>query len=409
MEKKKYKIVRYIYLIDPLIRSFLGHYFNYAFSLLTAAKKKNMEFKLLANVDCDPAISAILPYQPVFQKDEPVSFLGIKLPKLAGLHRPFRRFQEWRRTCAGLNRDDGIVFVDNCVAIELFFFAIGLLLKHFRPAPVFMIMLRIYYYNPATRKWKKETFILKLAFLILEIASRGKRVYLVSDSELLALRFVQLTDLPIHTVPIPHTSSKVCAADKKNHRGLRFAYLGHGDYYKGITFLAEAIHHLHNEGRLNGMEMFIQCYQTGKADERINSALADLRNLKSTSITVVEHPLDEAQYDLEMDRADLLLFPYLMDRSESTSGPFTEALALGKPVIVSDRTWASEQLKRFDGGGIICQSANGKDLARAMTEAKQNYQNILEKSEKAKTAWRAFHNSDNFMETLFSISATCVA
>ncbi|MBL7995942.1 glycosyltransferase [bacterium] len=404
MNEKKTQEIHYIYVVDPLIRSFLGHYFNYANSIFHAAVKAGLDFKLWANADCDPGISEELPTRFIFGKDEAPTLLGIRPPKMAGLHRPLKRLREWIKACRELDRPDGMVFVDNCVAIELLLFAIAVFLEKKVLSPVFIVMMRIYYYNPSTNRWKKETIILKLALYLLSKALKSKRIILVSDSALLASRFGRLTAMPIHTVPIPHTGigsneSKVTSATR-----LRFAYLGHGDYYKGITFLAEAIHELNAAGHLDRMEFFIQCYQPRTHDARIDKALNGLRQLSSKGVEVVEEPLDVSNYNLQMMRADVLLFPYLIDRGESTSGPFAEALALSKPVIVSAQTWASQQLEKFDGGGVICQSGSSTSLAQAMMEASNNYAKLAQKAEKARPNWAAFHNADNFINTLISVT-----
>lgn len=396
---------RYIYVVDPLIRSFLGHYFNYAHSIFEAAARKGLDFKLLANVECDPAISSKFPYKVIFGKDHPCTLLGIRMPKLAGLHRPLKRLREWTKACAEMDQADGMIFVDNCVAMELFLFALALYLKKGISSPVFLVMLRIYYYNPSTKRWKKETLILKLALYILGRVSNSTRIRLVSDSALLGRRFAQVTRMPIHTIPIPHTHIGSYKKKIKTSSVIRFAYLGHGDYYKGITFLADAIQGLNSAGYLTRMEFFIQCYQSGRHDVRIDHALNMLRDLRNRAIEVVEEPLDVENYNLQMSEADVLLFPYLIDRGESTSGPFTEALALAKPVIVSTKTWASQQLEKFDGGGVICRSNDSKDLAQAIIKVQENYTNLVLKAEKARSQWTAFHNADNFINTLISISA----
>ncbi|KAB2880966.1 glycosyltransferase [bacterium] len=406
MNEKITQEIHYIYVIDPLIRSFLGHYFNYANSIFHAAVKAGLDFRLLANAECDPGISEELPTRFIFSKDEAPRLLGIRPPKLAGLHRPIKRLNEWIKACRELDRPDGMVFVDNCVAIELLLFAIALFFEKKVLLPVFIVMMRIYYYNPSTNRWKKETIILKLALYLLRKTSNSKRIHLVSDSELLASRFGRLTKMPIHTVPIPHTHIGLNESNKKYSTRLRFAYLGHGDYYKGITFLADAIHELNAAGYLNRMEFFIQCYQSRTHDARIDKALIGLRQLNAKSIEVVEEPLDVNNYNLQMIRADVLLFPYLIDRGESTSGPFTEALALSKPVIVSAQTWASQQLEKFDGGGVICQSGSSTSLVQAMMEMSNNYAAIVKKAEKARLNWAAFHNADNFINTLTSVSVS---
>ena len=60
--------------------------------------------------------------------------------------------------------------------------------------------------------------------------------------------------------------------------------------------------------------------------------------------------MDENKHYMQMEKVDVLLFLYLVHRSEGSSCPFTEALALGKPVMMTAKSCLSDQLKNLMDG-----------------------------------------------------------
>ena len=84
------------------------------------------------------------------------------------------------------------------------------------------------------------------------------------------------------------------------------------------------------------------------------------------------------------------------------SGPFVEALALGKPVVVTEDTWMSAQLARF-GAGLTVRDRDPEDLARAICAARDGYEHLAEQASARQESWIAYHNPDNFVKELLKV------
>ncbi len=91
------------------------------------------------------------------------------------------------------------------------------------------------------------------------------------------------------------------------------------------------------------------------------------------NVTFLQETLSTDAYYRLLGQADAVLLPYdaKIYRSRS-SGVLTEALAAGKPVVVTENTWLSDQMTAF-GGGVICRSGDPADLARAIRELGADY------------------------------------
>lgn len=395
--------IKFLYLIDPVIKGFDGHYFNYANSIFKVLNKRGIEFKLFADEKCDSRIKESMPFCSVFHKKSLPHVFFIHSAILDLLYHWLRRIKEWRNVCNIITQPNGLVFIDNCFAIELLCLSIGILLSQKRRLKTFIIMLRVSYYNTRLNRWKDGAYKQKLALIVLNLLSKFNRIIFVSDSEILASRYSQFIKNPIYIVPIPHTLSSICQNVVQNRPTIRFSNLGFGSYFKGITYLVKAIQELHHSGLIKNVKFTIQCYQGINHDQKIDTAICDLKKLNCNAIKIIEQPLNEEEYIKEFDEADVLLFPYLADRGECTSGPFAEALAAGKPVIVTRGTWLSNQLEKFNSGGVICKSEDSRDLALSITKVKDGFIEHKSKSENAKIFWNKIHNADNFLKTIESI------
>ena len=101
--------------------------------------------------------------------------------------------------------------------------------------------------------------------------------------------------------------------------------------------------------------------------------------------------------------ADAVLCPYSKVRYQTTSGPFTEALAAGKPVMTVRDTWMSDQLAHF-GAGVICQSQKPETMMHAILQLKRDYSALSRKALETRSAWVSFHNPQNFLRELIRIT-----
>jgi glycosyltransferase involved in cell wall biosynthesis len=80
-----------------------------------------------------------------------------------------------------------------------------------------------------------------------------------------------------------------------------------------------------------------------------------------------------------------------------------DALAAGKPVVATQGTWMSEQLKDF-GAGTLCRDNDPAHLARAMIEAKESLPQLKRDAASGKQPWVDAHNTNLFVTSLLRIA-----
>jgi glycosyltransferase involved in cell wall biosynthesis len=109
-------------------------------------------------------------------------------------------------------------------------------------------------------------------------------------------------------------------------------------------------------------------------------------------VRIVEQPLSEREYYELLDQADIVALPFRRRiYAASTSGGFVEALAMGKPVVVTAGTWMSAQLERA-GAGLTCADGSGADLARALRAARAGRGELAARAAAQRASWLAYHN-----------------
>ena len=104
-----------------------------------------------------------------------------------------------------------------------------------------------------------------------------------------------------------------------------------------------------------------------------------------------------------MNKADLILLPYSQESySVQTSGIFTEALSMGKPVIVTDDTWMSYELKYFNcySNNLCFKNNNFEEFYKCFISITQNINNYKSKFEILKYKWNGYHSPENFFVIL---------
>ena len=245
-----------------------------------------------------------------------------------------------------------------------------------------------------------NSLLARLGFRLLERAAARNRVQLVTDSHRLAEDYKALTSLPIGVVPIPCGDRQPATAKPANgaKRPLRFVALGDAREEKGFLEILDAVQIVPTLQPEREIEFVLHAYAPGS--ERVRVALERFRELAPKNVTLVDVALPVSDYDALLDSADVVLLPYHAKFYRSrTSGPFAEAVAAGKPVIVTDGTWMAECARAL-GVGIICPDETPPSLAQAIIAAARDIEPLRRKAIEAAGRWSAYHNRARFMDAI---------
>jgi glycosyltransferase involved in cell wall biosynthesis len=401
-----------ICVVDPSLRDFVGHDFNYASNIGRAICARCLEFRVLAAGDCLPGIREALPIEPVFRPLPmgPSSRHNRAVRALEGYARLCSNYARFSSDLAAVDKSylDGrwILFMENANQFNLL--AWSRWLRRFQPtkSPAFAVMLRYSYFDKGRGRWRKSALLVRAALRTLEKASRNHRIHLVADSQELADEYRSLTRLPVSILPTPltcHLSSPRTVQPSSSSGATHVLLPGRPSLSKGVATFALAIKRLTEGGLCSGLTFTLQDYDTPFREPELARSIAMLQQLSLPNLNIIQKSLDEDGYYQLMSEADLIVLPYFQeDYHAMVSGPFVEALALGKPVVVTEHTWMSAQLKRF-GAGLTVRDRDAEDLARAICAARDGYQHLAEQASARQESWLAYHNPRNFVEELLKV------
>ena len=150
-----------------------------------------------------------------------------------------------------------------------------------------------------------------------------------------------------------------------------FAYLGHSRKEKGFHLLPKAIGILRSEGAQ--FDVVVQI-APNNVEPLIVSANEELCAL--SDVTIIAGALAPDQHNRVLASCDAVLLPYDPDMYRlGGSALFAEAIALGKPLIVSAGTVMEAAARRGECVARIC-NFNAADLARAMREVCSDFEEM---------------------------------
>lgn len=126
----------------------------------------------------------------------------------------------------------------------------------------------------------------------------------------------------------------------------------------------------------------------------------EIGKLAPDHVTLVSERLSEADYANMYRCLDAVLIPYPSPvYKEATSGIFAEAVALGKPTLITENSRMARELQKF-GGGLEIKPDDSRDLTAKTFALLADYEILAKKARDYSGKWREFHNSHALAETL---------
>lgn len=385
--------------VDPHLKDMMGHYFMYDYSLMEAARGRGFEFLVLGHKRVDPLVADVMPVRKVFSREIWQAFPRMRLVPRVGrqmdtLCSNLLFYWQLRRALRTSElTPESVVFSHMITTKQLLAWAWWFRILPQKRAPRLVLLFRY------SADWFEGSQVTTRAFRLLEKAANGSRIRICTDSERLSRDYAQFTRLPIDTVPIPHTQHSVIPGDGSPRlRGaMCLASLGNARDEKGFLEILGAIKLLYEAKQLDRFKFILQA---NHASFEIQSAIQEIEDLNVESVEFARETLSPDEYYRMLTKADAILLPYWRSIYRSrTSGIFVEALAAGKPVIVTEDTWMSDQLGRY-GGGLLCRDRDARHLRDKILELDGQYDYCAKRAATTRQAWLEKHNPDAFMEAL---------
>ena len=246
----------------------------------------------------------------------------------------------------------------------------------------------------------------------LRFLAHGHKIVLGAHTPDIAQLVHDRAGQPVYLLPLPFADRGNGPASENgpaepgdtSTRPLHVTYLGMATYHKGYDLVVEALEAL-QDLIVAGQVVFIVQFNSFLYDQQ---NLAWKRRLEahaatSVGLTLVEGALDNDAYADQILKADVVLVP---NRAEhyigALSGVFTEAVAIGKPVIVADGTNMAAELQKGVGAGVIFRNGDHKDLAHAIRKAVADYPVLRAQASAQADAWHERHSVTRYVDVLLN-------
>jgi glycosyltransferase involved in cell wall biosynthesis len=401
--------MRTLCIVDPALKDFVGHHFEYSRCLSECAAERGEPVLILAHRQPDERLVTALPIERVFRRS-PYDF-PTTIPIVRDVVNPnvqnYVFFQDLRQAMKGRCSSEWIVFAPAMTHNQIIGWAAWLQTIEASACPTVVLCVRNSYCQyPDPKRYNRRAWYAFVGFKWLErLASAGRRIHLTTDSECLALEFSRLTRLPMPILPTPHTK-RAGRLQQERNSVTRFVWLGGIRTDKGFLTFADAILSLEPELRSGCIEFVIQSNLDSQYDTETAAARERLKSASLPGVTLIERALSREEYSELLHGASAVVIPRLLQLYRSqTSGPFVEALAAGKPVVVTDESWMSDQLKRY-GAGVTFKDQNAESLADAMRALAGNYEDFRVRAEQSSREWSGIHNPDHLYDLLRNAGTT---
>ncbi len=345
-----------LFIIDPQLKNYQGHHFEYCQSVAEAAKRQGWEPVVFANKGFAITDTGDVPYQPVFR------------------HGQFdRQPNSWRLDmmraldAAKVSAADHI-FIHTIYMPELQ--QLLAIMEFYLPksAPHWHIVLRrdLEEYTIA-----EKYFMYNFYRAIAATPAFAEKVHFYGDTKELCDQYnayAQAANMQVAQLPIPQRHELLGAvetATKPADAPLVIAYLGDARNEKGYHFLPEAVAHVLRTTSRKVKFVLQSGFNIPGGEPGVKEAFDKLRAMPNVECPV--GPFSAPEYYGLLKSADIVVLPYNAQLyKRRSSGPLSEAIATGKVAVVPGRCWLSGQIDETRGVTFDAYSQLGAAICTAI-------------------------------------------
>ena len=395
-----------IHILDSTLIDKKGHHYEYVKSIFDELVSRDISTSVYCHVKAEKDIReyfhAILP----FTRD--IHSLVKPFPKLDKLNLAYNLlsanityYKDLKKIDLSRVGNSDIVLVHTINPNQLF----GLYFWYLSIKSInrpFVIVLFRYGIGDNPRMRRNNTILYRFFFFLI-LKLKENKVIFSSDSTTLSAEYKKLSGIDFFVFPIPHLPSLPNnTINKKDF--LTITYFGDARVEKGYCFLPYTINDVLSKN--NNIRFIIQSNLSETPSKEILNAKDQIRFFRD-NVTIIDKPLESNEYYHLLSQTDAVLLPYNPDIYHGrTSGILAEAIAFGKPAIVTKGTWLEQQVLEYNQCGVVMDNFRDMDLSNAIHKYIANHREYDERAKDASTKWNAFHNAkmyiDMIMESVFA-------
>lgn len=228
------------------------------------------------------------------------------------------------------------------------------------------------------------------------------RLHLYSDTRQLASQYNALIgEERVRVLPIPHCLEELAPRPHEEGAPLRLTYLGNARSEKGFDLLPDLVKALKPDFLSTGrVQILAQSNIPVSLEEAaVARAAAELARYPRTQVQLIDRELSLPEFQELIFSADIVLLPYRGDLyRRRSSGILVQALAAGKPVVVPEDSWLSEEAPQ----GSAVTFGVKRSFSEAVRSAIETYPQLAEAARAATDRVRQEHNADRLVQMLIS-------
>jgi glycosyltransferase involved in cell wall biosynthesis len=384
------------FLADPSLLSVSGHCWSYLRSLAQPVQKFGYEPVFLGNRAVDAPLREERSVWPLFQNWCDTRF-GTADRTFARHHKAILTDLREITRIFSVNRSD-VFFINT--------------LRHWSMAAVVDWLERL---QASQRPWvvlvlhftafpdpdapSESLKFFQFAFQRIETSKVRDRILLMADSEELIDEYRGINNrLTFALAPIPHAPARRPIAPR-TPCALNVGYVGEARENKGFHLLPYVVNCASRSRLADRIRFHIHAYSSEPHSPYHRQVLP---RLVRPNVELYRDQLSDDEYEDLLSRLEIVLFPYTRDNYHAqTSGIFSEAMALGKTVIVPRGTWMARQAAQF-GGGTAFSPEDPVDLWRQVARAVELHEHFAVDAKNRSERWKTFHNATNLVGKIFA-------
>jgi len=225
----------------------------------------------------------------------------------------------------------------------------------------------------------------------------ARRVIFLATTGLLAEELTGLlgTNVDAAPMPLPYGDPQLSSAAEHEPHLPRVVILGGTRREKGSHLIPAIVEACRSQVQA---EFVVQLANDTLTAEELEK-LATVGN--QTNVTVIRHPMTLPEYNATLNDADIALFPYeVIPYRKRTSGVFAEAVAFGKPVVVTRGTWMAEQIESGRAAGTIFEDLQPDSIARAIASCVADLESLQQSAQAVSFTWRRTVSLSAFVDLM---------
>lgn len=394
-----------LHIFDSFLINKVGHHFEYTKSIYDEWRSRGLKAKVYCNVKAEKDIIDYFQATPLFLKDIYYVFSKTLVRSIFNfLMTNFLFLKDLKKIAPTTFSQADIALFYTITHDQL----LGLLIWYkdlppkCRPVLVLLFVYSNIIYKETKQHFTKSFFAYKLIFhLFSSFINKHKIVFSVGN-EVLSEEYNKLFKKKMMIFPFPISNRSYPNNINNQKSKTVIVYLGAARENKGYQLLPPLIRKVLYEH--DNVQFVVQSNLKGHSSSQ-RLVLDAKESLKTFTkhVTVIDKPLSTEEYYNILSQADLVLLPYSpFAYYKNTSGIFAEAIAFGKPVIVTKNTWMEKQISEYNDCGISCENTV-EALLQAIQLFLKNKIEYQNKAKKAAVKWKKIHDVKTYVDMLVNI------